>query len=98
MSTFTVRGILDGLPAEVTWSDEIEERLAGDTRAIVRVEELEDSEEPVAATPTGPEFVAGRDPAEVALVTMLAVFDDVAEVSGDVPEIPGTEIPAGARA
>lgn len=97
MATFIVRGELDGIEVEISWSDELEERFGGDSTAIARVDEIIASGDWVDLTPTGPGYTAGRDPAVVAFTTIIAALDDVSDVAGDVPEIP-IDVPAGAKA
>ncbi len=84
-----------GLPAP---GDPPGVRLRGSSDVALDVDTAIRARDDVAATPTGPVFVAGYDPHYVGLVTILAQLDRdvIATATGDVPKIPGVEIPEGA--
>ncbi len=87
---FTVTGILGGEPHVVQWRDgEFVQDTAGEAKRLI-AEQTE-----VMGSPTGPFFLAAVQPAHVALLTAFAAFDKVSSVTGEVPEIPGMEIPEG---
>ena len=89
---FTVTGTLGSRVLSVSWT---EGELDGDVAAIGRAEELVAAGATVWATPTGPRFTAALDEAGVALVTLVSVFDARGEilVAGDVPDVPGADLP-----
>jgi hypothetical protein len=95
---FTVRGTPRERKAEVHWLDEpkLGERLVGDAEVIAEVFDRIEAGREVAATPTGPTFSPALVPAHVALVTILSVLGQDAAVDGDVPEVPGLDVPDGA--
>lgn len=94
---FTVSGTIDGRELSVTLDAG---DLDGDPAAIERIEELIVAGETVFATPTGPAFTAALEPEGVGLVTLVSVFAGDREILvwGDVPDVPGSEIPPDATA
>lgn len=99
---FTVSGVLRGRAVSVVWreppGDPPGVQLSGDVELVVEVDALVRRRADVAPTPTGPTVEAAWNPAYVALVSILAALDPAHErlVDGDVPEIPGLDVPAGA--
>jgi hypothetical protein len=87
---FKVKGTIRGRAVEVTWNDG---RLEGDELAVQVVESeaaLYDGHElgPVCGPFTTEDHLS--DPLGAVFV-LLAIFDEGAEFSGDVPEAPETE-------
>lgn len=98
---FRVAGSFRGRVVHVEWREpRLGVRLAGDPAAIAEVGQAVYEKRTVEATPTGPSFTAALDPPEVALVTIASVFDPTVEtfVDGDVPAVPGLDVPDGAVA
>ena len=91
-------GVLRGRPVSVDWLDPPGVRLAGDSEAIVEVDDVVARRVDVSPTPTGPFMTAALDPPHVGLVTIASVLDQDTEtlVSGDVPNVPGLDVPEGA--
>lgn len=88
---FAVRGTIDGEPAEVTWA---RGAITGTPAALARIDRV------IALGGIVLEAVPSRwraalAPGWVALPTILAAFDDGAEVSGRVPEPPWFRDPPG---
>ena len=94
MPTFTVSGLIGGIPVTLTWTDG---RLDGDDFAVNRVDDLIVVEQTLARTPTGPDFTAALSPPWVALLTIFEVFDEGrdATVTGDPVEFPDDGVVEG---
>jgi hypothetical protein len=99
---FLVAGSLRGRGVSVRWLDPPGDppgvRWRGDGEFVEAIAEAVGLRRTVSPTPVGPFFAAADDPPHVALATAVGVLDETAEVfaSGDVPEIPGGDVPAGA--
>jgi hypothetical protein len=90
-SWFTLTGRIDGRPAVIRWTSE-----TGFDDPSGRTAELIEAGATVRFLPVDPDFVAADHPAEVALLTALAVFDQrKAEKTGDV-RWPIPVVPPGA--
>jgi hypothetical protein len=101
--SFSIIGTLHGRTVSVEWLEGPDPpwlRLRGDPELVADVRELVAQGAEVAATPTGPTFTAALDPDYVALVTICAALDADAmtRADGEVPEVPGIDIPPGAVA
>lgn len=86
---------VDGPGGRVVWRNGT---LSGDAAACARVEEMAALGYEVCATPTGPCWVVRlADPVSV-LLAAVQVCGPGAEAAGDVPDVPGVEVPEGAVA
>lgn len=87
---FKVTGKVAGRPAEVTWDAR---KLSGDPRAVMEAETAARGAEGFPIGPVCGPYTHERhlsDPLS-ALHILLAVFDEGAEINGDVPEPPEME-------
>lgn len=99
---FDVAGSLRGRHVRVRWLDAERgrpARLDGDPALVAEVGQAVYERQWVAATPTGPSFIAALEPDYVALVTICAALDpDVVPITVGAPVVPGVETPADAVA
>jgi hypothetical protein len=92
--SFAVTGRISGRPTTIVWEDG---QILADAEARFAVERLIELGEYVHATPTSAARRCALEPADIALLTIAAVFDEGAplEITGDRPA-PASNVPDGA--
>jgi hypothetical protein len=83
---FTVYGRIARLPVAVTWQ---EGRLDGPIMVTQPIHERVRAGDGVGATATGPWWPADLQVPHIALLLIRDALDEVTQVTGEVPEVPG---------
>jgi hypothetical protein len=87
---FTVYGRFARLPVAITWQ---EGPLDGPVMVTLPIGERVRMGDQVWATPSGPSWTADLQTPHVALLLIRDALDEIQQVTGDVPGIPGVTPP-----
>jgi hypothetical protein len=87
---FTVYGRFAQLPVTVTWQEGV---LDGPVMVTLPISERVRAGDPVWATPAGPCWPADLQVPHVALLLIRDALDAIERVTGDVPGVPGINLP-----
>ena len=90
---FTVYGRVARLPVVITWQ---EGQLDGPVMVTLPIGERVRVGDQVRAIPTGPSWTADLQSPHIALLLIRDALDEIQQVTGDVPVIPGVTAPPGA--
>lgn len=88
---FEVNGTFQGENAHVIWDEG--QPLRGTRTAILEIMRMIREREEVDGTPTGPFYLAGLDPEELAVLTVCSIFEAGYQLLGAPPQYPPVEIP-----
>ena len=87
---FTVYGRVARLPVVIAWQDG---HLDGPVLVTQPISERVRAGDPVWATATGPGWPADLKVPHVALLLIRDAVDEILQVTGDVPSVPGLDAP-----
>jgi len=90
---FTVYGRVARLPVVITWQ---EGQLDGPFMVTLPIGERVRMGDQVWAIPSGPSWTADLQSPHIALLLIRDALDEIQQVTGDVPAIPGVTTPPGA--
>jgi hypothetical protein len=92
---FTVYGRIARLPVTITWQ---EGQLDGPVMVTQPISARVRAGDQVSATPAGPSWIADLQVPHVALLLIRDALDEIVQVTGDVPRVPGLDPPPEASA